>query len=269
MPLGQKSNPQPPKIQIACVSCKSRKRRCDGGTPQCRNCIARGEECVYATARKKRGPGKKKFQIESPGDPVQLPTNELLNTSSNPNDHPQIDPHLETQTLLPRPEIFPTFLLPETFTANLRTFRSNHTQNQTYTPLNLIPLPLWLRMTTHVLSTVPSLSRLQLTASTFQSHPLSQYSTSPSSPGSDPARWALVNTVLALCIKCKIAREAEGALGCVHEALWKNAVGVLPDLILGERSAEVVLALRVMGIYAKETEDKGLVGFFGGVVGGG
>ncbi len=43
----------------ACLHCKARKRRCDGKTPACTNCIAHGAECNYAPVRKTRGPGKR------------------------------------------------------------------------------------------------------------------------------------------------------------------------------------------------------------------
>ncbi|KAH8658275.1 hypothetical protein BX600DRAFT_64429 [Xylariales sp. PMI_506] len=50
---------KPVRTFIACVRCKSRKRRCDGRTPKCANCVANSAECVYAPERKTRGRGKK------------------------------------------------------------------------------------------------------------------------------------------------------------------------------------------------------------------
>ncbi|KAK9478678.1 fungal-specific transcription factor domain-containing protein [Lipomyces japonicus] len=42
--------------RIACVACRKRKLRCDGGRPTCATCSRRNYECVYEETRKKSGP---------------------------------------------------------------------------------------------------------------------------------------------------------------------------------------------------------------------
>ncbi|KAM3416942.1 hypothetical protein BST61_g8529 [Cercospora zeina] len=36
-------------LQVACWLCRRRKTRCDGGRPQCANCLEKRESCVYET----------------------------------------------------------------------------------------------------------------------------------------------------------------------------------------------------------------------------
>lgn len=42
--------------RIACVVCRRRKLRCDGGRPSCGTCSRLGHECSYDEVRKKSGP---------------------------------------------------------------------------------------------------------------------------------------------------------------------------------------------------------------------
>ncbi|KIJ54399.1 hypothetical protein M422DRAFT_222008 [Sphaerobolus stellatus SS14] len=47
------------RVYVACLQCRSRKIRCDGGKPKCQKCSRRSSECSYDTAPKRRGPDKK------------------------------------------------------------------------------------------------------------------------------------------------------------------------------------------------------------------
>ncbi|KAF8272254.1 hypothetical protein EI94DRAFT_1697602 [Lactarius quietus] len=46
------------KTEIACDFCRGRKLGCSGDRPKCKACIKRKGECVYASAPRRRGPGK-------------------------------------------------------------------------------------------------------------------------------------------------------------------------------------------------------------------
>lgn len=46
-----------PKVKrTACVLCRKRKLRCDGGRPSCGTCARLGHDCKYDEIRKKSGP---------------------------------------------------------------------------------------------------------------------------------------------------------------------------------------------------------------------
>lgn len=42
--------------RIACVVCRKRKLRCDGGRPSCGTCARLGHDCAYEQIRRKSGP---------------------------------------------------------------------------------------------------------------------------------------------------------------------------------------------------------------------
>ena len=46
--------PHRDRILIACTSCRERKVRCDGGQPQCQNCLDGTRSCIYLESRKNR-----------------------------------------------------------------------------------------------------------------------------------------------------------------------------------------------------------------------
>lgn len=47
-----------PRVAKACLPCSSKKRRCDGGQPECKVCSVLGTPCSYNTSGLKRGPPK-------------------------------------------------------------------------------------------------------------------------------------------------------------------------------------------------------------------
>ena len=42
--------------RIACIICRKRKLRCDGGKPKCATCSRLGHKCAYDEFRRKSGP---------------------------------------------------------------------------------------------------------------------------------------------------------------------------------------------------------------------
>jgi len=54
---GRPGNNSVPKVKrTACVLCRKRKLRCDGGRPSCGTCARLGHDCKYDEIRKKSGP---------------------------------------------------------------------------------------------------------------------------------------------------------------------------------------------------------------------
>lgn len=47
-----------PPVKNACLACRSKKARCDGGQPVCSQCVSKGRECQYVKSR--RGGARKK-----------------------------------------------------------------------------------------------------------------------------------------------------------------------------------------------------------------
>lgn len=46
----------PKTKRIACVICRKRKLKCDGGRPKCATCARLGHSCAYDEVRRKSGP---------------------------------------------------------------------------------------------------------------------------------------------------------------------------------------------------------------------
>lgn len=46
----------PKTKRIACVICRKRKLKCDGGKPKCATCARLGHNCAYDEIRRKSGP---------------------------------------------------------------------------------------------------------------------------------------------------------------------------------------------------------------------
>ncbi|KAJ1303664.1 hypothetical protein OPQ81_008092 [Rhizoctonia solani] len=82
-----------------------------------------------------------------------------------------------------------------------------------------------------------------------------QYAASTSGPAGQPARWGLVNAVLARVLRSKIAPGAEGELSFVVDASYRNATLVIHELILQQPSLLSIQALLAMAIFAKEVSD--------------
>lgn len=56
--LSSSPNPSSVRVAKACVPCSTKKRRCDGGKPECKVCTVLGTPCSYESRGLKRGPPK-------------------------------------------------------------------------------------------------------------------------------------------------------------------------------------------------------------------
>ena len=79
-----------------------------------------------------------------------------------------------------------------------------------------------------------------------------QYASSSDEPALEcPARWALVNAVIALGLRFKTAAGSEAAMSDVVDGLYKNGIAVFPELLLGEPSLLAVQALLAMAMFVR------------------
>ncbi|KAK8903716.1 hypothetical protein ACHAPF_006384 [Botrytis cinerea] len=74
------------RIDLACVECRRRKRKCDGGKPQCSSCQAQERECVYdheRNNRKRRRDPEEVTQLEEQIEVLLQRVKELENGASS------------------------------------------------------------------------------------------------------------------------------------------------------------------------------------------
>lgn len=83
----------------------------------------------------------------------------------------------------------------------------------------------------------------------------SQYEVSSTGPGGYPARWALVNAIIAMALRFKTAPGSEGDLSPIAHASYQNATAVIPQLILQDPSFLSIEALLAMAMSAQGTPD--------------
>ncbi|KAK0713291.1 hypothetical protein B0T26DRAFT_677641 [Lasiosphaeria miniovina] len=61
-----KKRPERNRIAQACLTCQEKKTRCDGNTPSCSACTARGVQCIqHKGAPRRRGPGRSKEHMKA------------------------------------------------------------------------------------------------------------------------------------------------------------------------------------------------------------
>jgi hypothetical protein len=75
-------------------------------------------------------------------------------------------------------------------------------------------------------------------------------------PAGNPARWSILNTWISLGIRLRTALGSEDQFKCVVDSYYRNAVLVLPDLILHPITTESVQALLLMSVFAENVEDQ-------------
>ncbi len=79
-----------------------------------------------------------------------------------------------------------------------------------------------------------------------------QHAASVVEPAGDPARWAVVNAIIALAVRAKMAPGSETELSDIPQALYQNALTVTPELIyINSPSLLSVTALLAMAMFAR------------------
>ncbi|KAJ8127283.1 hypothetical protein O1611_g6353 [Lasiodiplodia mahajangana] len=262
----------PSRIFIACARCKARKRKCDGSTPKCSNCAANNTECNYAAVRRTRGPGKKDKRTEA----QENETDELCNPSNTP-EFPNLgavdaaDPGSScggltnevssTDSSSTRPHnkkplsIFPYFLLSNTFAQDISTFKSEvleATARGGFSPL--MPRHITTQLIKHSFEEIMPEPHI-ISFKSFMQLLEAQYDDNTVPPGHDVGRWAVVNGVIALAGRSKVAPGSEDDLAPIHLGFYRNAKLVLPQLIAQNPGLLSIQAILVMAMFARGIPD--------------
>lgn len=94
-----------------------------------------------------------------------------------------------------------------------------------------------------------------LTQPAFLSLLDAQYAASSSGPAKNPARWALVNAILALALRSKIAAGAEAMLTPFAHNAYRNATPVIAELVLEDCGLIGIQALLAMAMFTRGIPD--------------
>ncbi|KAF4635409.1 hypothetical protein G7Y89_g2687 [Cudoniella acicularis] len=82
-----------------------------------------------------------------------------------------------------------------------------------------------------------------------------QQAVSRTHPAGNPARWAILSTWIAMGVRFRTALGSEDEFNHVIKSYYRNAVLVLPDLILQPANMETIQALLFMAVFADGMED--------------
>jgi hypothetical protein len=151
---------------------------------------------------------------------------------------------------------FPDFLRPAVFRQNLALFKQCASEAAAIRGFtSLIPLAMARRLISHSFIDFMGVHNL-IDESTFMAHLEEQYSEGYYGPAGHPVRWALVNSVIGLATRFKIAPEAEAELSDIPLRLFHNARMVLSDFILLEPTLLSMQALLAMALLAHAVQDE-------------
>ncbi|KAH8754019.1 hypothetical protein F5882DRAFT_419181 [Hyaloscypha sp. PMI_1271] len=89
----------------------------------------------------------------------------------------------------------------------------------------------------------------------FMMHLDAQYTASSLDPAGNPARWAVVNIIVALGIRSKTAPGSEAALFDITNGFYQNATKVVPELILQRPCLASIQAFLGMALFARDNVD--------------
>ncbi|KAI0862349.1 hypothetical protein F4860DRAFT_125453 [Xylaria cubensis] len=254
------------KIFIACTRCKVRKRKCDGKTP-CSNCVTNNAECSYAAVRRTRGPGKKDKKAKDQEsksnalcvtnqtyDDVNLTVTDATDKGST-NEISSADMPVTNPSAKISLTIFPQFLLSRNLAADIRALKKeigNATSAGRYSPL----MPLHISKTLVAESFTDIIPQPQfITLENFNKLLDTQYVDDMTGPGDDAARWAVVNSVIALAGRFKTAAGSEADMSPITLGFYRNASLVIHQLILHKPSLLSIQALLSMAIFARGIPD--------------
>ncbi|TRX91832.1 hypothetical protein FHL15_007385 [Xylaria flabelliformis] len=151
--------------------------------------------------------------------------------------------------------IFPQFLLSKNLAADIRALKTeigNATSAGKYSPL----MPLHISKTLVENSFTDIIPQPQfITLETFNKLLDSQYVDDTTGPGDNAARWAVVNSVIALAGRFKTAAGSEADMSPITLGFYRNASLVIHQLILHKPSLLSIQALLSMAIFARGIPD--------------
>ncbi|KAN0092387.1 hypothetical protein V8E51_018234 [Hyaloscypha variabilis] len=261
---------------MACIACRDRKVGCDGKTPACSSCASRGSKCEYLPIRKMRGPGKNKRSVRNSEQRSSLQTqlqergvldndenysSSNLGLSAEIRDIPEIPVNLEISEEFMNLEAllqqsYPAFVHPENDILPLEHLK-RAVKEEPESPEGFVPLisqdqiQHFFEITYDEITAVyPMFDLLTLKRLITEQHAVSN-----TDPAGNPARWAIINTWIAMGARFKMTPGPEDELDCVIKAYYRNAVLVLPDLILQRANKESIQALLLMAVFAEGAMD--------------
>ncbi|KAH8886277.1 hypothetical protein GQ53DRAFT_345952 [Thozetella sp. PMI_491] len=147
------------------------------------------------------------------------------------------------------------FLLPGAFDRHLETLKSNAQETagtRRFTPL--LPAYISHRLIQNTFSEITA-EHPVCDLDTFVALLDAQYAVDAASPADSPARWALVNSILARAMQAKTAPGSEVALSGIAHGFYQNATNVLPELLLQEPSLLSIQALLAMALCSRGAND--------------
>ncbi|CEL01013.1 hypothetical protein ASPCAL00605 [Aspergillus calidoustus] len=275
----------------ACVQCQRKKKRCDGGMPQCTSCTERQLECTYLGVRR-RGRGKAKVYLEKLEAIVgELETSFRGNSTSDPvesvnNNSSSVETHAdEAQSSSSLPDALPLFGPGAKNPPELHPGSVDHDKAQSAVRERLItalheqtsPEKPWMApkkgpFTSSIFIQLPPKPYLQFLfevtfvepypmVPVFDLHVLlrlldQHYSDSPTfSLENYPQRWAMLNTAVAIGIQLQAAKGSETEMMAMSWPFFKNAFGMYVPITLRGVDILALEALLVMVAYMQGSSD--------------
>ncbi|KAE9367113.1 hypothetical protein N431DRAFT_418245 [Stipitochalara longipes BDJ] len=261
---------------MACIRCRDRKISCDGKSPECSTCVSCGLHCEYTAIRKMRGPGKKKG-AKNLEDRVSLLKAQLQRTDvpgDRENKSLNDDELFAVPGAIPETEagigmsedsiglearlrqIYPVFIHPENDMRSLQDLKRMGQEDQKSPEgfASLVPQDILRYALENTYDEItgfcpifdlPTLIRLND----------EQQAANSSHPAGNPARWAILSAWIAMGMRLRTAPGSENEFNHVTKSYYRNAVLVLPDLILQSANMETIQALLLMAVFADEMED--------------
>ncbi|KAI1743760.1 hypothetical protein F4680DRAFT_407407 [Xylaria scruposa] len=256
----------PSKIFIACARCKIRKRKCDGKTPRCSNCVVHNAECSYAAVRRTRGPGKKDKGTKDQETKTDTPcitnqthdgVNLTVTDATDKRSTNEVSADIPRTTLNDKKAltIFPQFLLSKSLATEIRAFKieiKNATSTGKYSPL--MPLHISRRLVENSFTDIIPQPQF-ISLESFIGLLDAQYADDTTGPGDDAARWAVVNSVIALAGRFKTAAGSEADMSPITLGFYRNASLVIHQLILHKPTLLSIQALLSMAMFARGIPD--------------
>ncbi|KIW08228.1 uncharacterized protein PV09_01156 [Verruconis gallopava] len=149
---------------------------------------------------------------------------------------------------------FPEFLLPGKFGCYLKGIQKAASSKALEMATPLLPFPIVSVLVPRCFEDIMAGHKV-LELPEFMEYLDAQYRANTTEPAGEYARWSLVNAVLGLAVRSKIAPGSEKSLGSIPDECYKNATLVLHRLIFEPASLLSIQALLVMAIYAKGVPD--------------
>ncbi|OQE24126.1 hypothetical protein PENFLA_c010G11071 [Penicillium flavigenum] len=268
------------RITNACVQCQRKKKRCDGGMPQCTSCTERQLECTYLGVRY-RGQGKAKAYLErletiaseletsirpatsalvesaeTYGKEAQSTLSDGLYASGQKSASSELNPRSDDHGKVGEA------LRDRLFTALCEKTTPEEPRSEANWGPYTIPIFIQLPPKSHLQSLFEvSFTEVNHMALVFDIPVLlrlldEHFSHSPTfSQDNYPQRWAMLNTAVAIAIQLRAAKGSESEMMQTSWAFFKNAFGMYVPITLRGADILALEAILAMSIYMQGSSD--------------